>query len=230
MSMKVFTEGKTEEIIVKKLDLPAEEIISADGKGNMNDKISNTLGPALGLKPLRVLVMRDLDRHEGETAERLRQGSEQMLKKVLKNRNLDDSIQIEQMGPNIFLFAKQEIDLRLCLHIADYQWSTSFIKSTIDDYVLAIALEPQIAQALAEKQKIADGPTLMKKITEELPQLLESNGILLYEAKDYIRLYAAILKMHTSPPVFTEKALANAEASLLQKHFSSLFAAAKTLQ
>lgn len=215
---------------MKRLGLPAEQIIPAGGKGHMNDKISNILGPDLALKPLRVLVMRDLDRHEGETAERLKQGTEQMLKKMLKNRNLDDSIQVKQMGSNIFLFTKQAIDLRLCLHIADYQWSESFIKSTIDDYILAIALEPQIAQALAEKQKIADGPTLMKKVTEELPQLLANNGISLYEAKDYIRLYAAMLKMHTSPPVFADKALANAEDSLLQRHFSSLFAAVKTLQ
>jgi hypothetical protein len=61
--------------------------------------------------------------------------------------------------------------------------------------------------------------------------LLQQNGFPpLSEAKDYVRLYAAVLRMHTSPPVFAETVLANTDDSLLQQNFASIIAAIEALQ
>ncbi|MCS6929414.1 MAG: hypothetical protein NZM43_07975 [Saprospiraceae bacterium] len=201
MNTKAFVEGKTEVAVLKRVGFPGD-IISSNGKSSINKKTAESLEPLLEIKPLRTLIMRDLD--EGETVERLKQGIEEMIKKMFKNREIRTSIQVETITDNVFLFAAEAADFRLVLHVANYRWNEIFTKSTIDDYLLAIALEPQLAQTLAERQRIISGNTLIKKITEEIPDLLSKNGISLLEAKDYIGLYAAILKKHTSPSVFAQ--------------------------
>lgn len=112
-------------------------------------------------------------------------------------------------------------------------WNKSFVNATIDDYVLALALEPAIATAIAQNQNLSvNGEALIKKVTEDLPALLQRNGISLTEAKDYVRLYAAIVKAHTSPPVFAEKVLNRSEGNehMLKDRFQSIFAALELLR
>ncbi|WP_448560981.1 hypothetical protein [Trichothermofontia sp.] len=80
---------------------------------------------------------------------------------------------------------------------------------------------------LAEKISIPSHK-IFTKVTEEIPALLKANADGrddLTEAKDYVRLYAAILKLHTSPAVFAQKAMANADEQDIRDVFQSLIAA-----
>jgi len=72
---------------------------------------------------------------------------------------------------------------------------------------------------------------IIQKVTQEIPTLLQQNGFPpLSEAKDYVRLYAAVIRMHTSPPVFAGRVLASANAHLVQQNFASIIAAIEALQ
>jgi hypothetical protein len=66
---------------------------------------------------------------------------------------------------------------------------------------------------------------VISKIEHEIPSLLNRNGIPLLEAKDYVRLYAAVLQEHTSPPTFAKKTLAHAEPDDVREIFAPLLAA-----
>jgi hypothetical protein len=72
---------------------------------------------------------------------------------------------------------------------------------------------------------------LIEKITKEIPALLTQNGIPLRpHAKDYVRFYAAVLSLHTSPPVFAEKTLAHAKEDDIKEIFAPLLAAIQHLE
>ncbi len=164
-------------------------------------------------KPIRCLVLRDLDAHDGETPERIVQSLSDALRRMFAERGVQGvspDLQPLSAHPNVFVWASAQPDIRVALHIADYCWNPAFSKATIDDYILGLALEPAIASELAKKIAI-DRDRLITKITEELPAFLSQNGIQLVEAKDYVRLYAAVIKADTLPPVFAEKTLSHAD-------------------
>lgn len=178
-------------------------------------------------QPVRCLIFRDLDSHDGETIEIIEQSVTDMLKQAFRKMEFDESIIDLRRHPdhdNVFTVVSPQPDFRFALHVAEHRWKDDFIKSTIDDYVLSLALNAATAESMARKLGI-NGERLVHKITKELPDLLIQNGIPLKEAKDYVRLYAAVIKSHTSPPVFAGKTMANAEDDLLCEVFAPLKAA-----
>ena len=228
MTVHVFFEGSTEEkVIAKVCPTNTTKMIQVNGKENINPKLRDTLGPLMGQEPIRCLVLRDLDAHDGETPERIVQSLSDALRRMFEERGVQSvSPDLQQLPDhtNVFVWASAQPDIRVALHIADYRWKADFIKATIDDYILNLALEPDIARALAQKIAI-DPHRLIKKITEELPALLSRNDIQLVEAKDYVRLYAAVIKAHTSPPVFAQKTLSHADGDKIRATFAPLLAA-----
>jgi hypothetical protein len=234
MTVHVFFEGTTEERVVGKVcrEIAANKIRTG-GKGGVNQRLVETLGPLVGQDPIRCLVLRDLDAHEGETEERIAQSLSDALRTMLNQRGVQTRPNLTPLADytNVFVWASEQPDIRVALHIATYRWSPEFIKATIDDYILGLALDPAVAEKLAERQRMSIGPDqLIAKITQELPDLLGKNGIQLVEAKDYVRLYAAVIKAHTSPPVFAEKTLSHASDAEIKARFAPLFAALESLE
>lgn len=235
MSVQIFFEGKTEEKVIEKV---CEVVgctfasIESGGKGQINRKLSSTLAPDVGQKTIRASILRDLDTHDHETIESVKQSVEDTLQRMFQTRGIQAGLQLMNLEEyeNVCAWKSDELDFRLALHIATYRWSDQFIKSTIDDYVLALALEPNTALALAQSQGLrVDGHRLIEKVTRELPDLLQKNGIPLVEAKDYVRLYAAVIKAHTSPPVFAQKTLHHVDDATVRKTFEPLCAALEFL-
>jgi len=225
----VIPEGKTEEKVVMKILYDKQyRILKGEGKSEIAPKLRAVIVPNKAV-PLRCMILRDLDAHEGETKERIRQSIQGTLQRIV--RELDDGMQkpeLESMATynNVFTAILTQPDIRLAVHIATYRWQDSFIKSTIDDYVLALALRLPVVTAIKKKNWDDVEPTdIIRKVTEEIPALLKQNHIPLQEAKDYVRLYAAVMQLHTSPRVFAEKVLANAPEKDIDDVFASLQAA-----
>jgi hypothetical protein len=231
MKVYVFFEGKTEEKVVNKVcSGMTVENINAEGKEGLHGKLAAILSPLLQeQQPVACLVLRDLDSHQGETETRIVQGLNGAMRRMFEQCGFQVRPDLQPLAQhqNVFVWTSQQPAMRVALHIATYQWHTDFIKATIDDYVLALALEPTIAGKLTRKIKVA-ADTVIAKITQELPTLLHANGIKLEEAKDYVRLYAAVIKTHTSPAVFAEKVLEHAQETTIRKHFAALYAALDT--
>lgn len=78
MTLRCFYEGETEEAVLIRLKIiPQPEKPKGEkekkptkGKDVINDRIKNLVEPLLGVEPVRVLVMRDVDAHVSETPEK----------------------------------------------------------------------------------------------------------------------------------------------------------------
>lgn len=233
----VFREGQTEEKVINRLgeliaDIELDCRPKAGGKHQINRTIVETLGPDIGSKSVRCLILRDLDMHDGETIDTIVQSTQHAIQQMFQQRHVAAQCKLDRLPdtPNVFVYVNDDLDFRLALHIADHRQNKQFIKATIDDYILQLALEPNTAMQLAQSQRLnIDGHRLIAKITHEVPLLLRENGIELSEAKDYIRIYAAIIKTHTSPPVFAEKTLSHVGSDAISTVFQSIIAAIKSL-
>jgi hypothetical protein len=232
MSVYLFFEGSTEETVIKHLFSDRKpKPISARGKGGLNVTLISTLGPLVSTQPIRCLVLRDLDAHEGETPQRLIQSLSDALSRMLTERTGAILPQFELLNSydNVWTWSCEQPDIRVAFCLAAYRWKPEFIKATIDDYILALSLEPSIAARLAERVEVS-AETVIAKITQELPALLAANGIQLVESKDYVRLYAAVVKSHTSPAVFAQKVLSHISDEQMQHQFAALIAAMTFLE
>ena len=235
MKIQVFAEGKTEEKVIEKLKqfFPGctFQTFDCSGRDNINREIVTKLGPDIGQQPVRALIMRDKD--PGETIKRIIQSvNQQGLGRLLQQRGINTSLQFQRVAGvwNAFVWDAASIDFRLSIHIASRRSLRGLTKSTIDDLVLQLAFNPNVATTLAQNVHVG-GQVIIQKVTKEIPMLLQQNGFPpLSEAKDYVRLYAAVTRMHTSPPVFTERVLANTDVHLLQQNFASIIAAIEALQ
>ena len=78
---------------------------------------------------------------------------------------------------------------------------------------------------MRKKQWQASPEQIIRKVTDRIPALLQENGIPVREAKDYVRLYAAVIQEHTSPATFASKVVANAADGDKQDIFAPLLAA-----
>lgn len=155
--------------------------------------------------------MRDVD--EGETPDSIVQSVTGAVQTMLAERGFPTDAQFHphQSHPNIYLMDLPNPNLRLALHLSTYKQHGTFINATIDDYVLELALQEATAANLLRKKKWQTTPEqIIRKVMERIPALLKENGIPLREAKDYVRLYAAVIQEHTSPAIFASKAVANA--------------------
>jgi hypothetical protein len=234
MKILVFAEGKTEEKVIERLKqfFPgfAFQTFDCKGKDKINSEIVTKLGPLVGQQPVRALILRDKD--SGETIARIIQSVDNGLKGILKQRGINTSLQFQRVTGvwNAFVWDAVSIDFRLSIHIASRRSLRGLTKSTIDDLVLQLAFNPNVATTLAQNVHVG-GQVIIQKVTKEIPMLLQQNGFPpLSEAKDYVRLYAAGTRMHTSPPVFAEVVLANTDDHLLQQNFASIIAAIEALQ
>jgi len=231
MKILVFAEGKTEEKVIERLKgfFPHRTFQTFDcgGKNRINREIVTKLGPSIGQQPVRALILRDKD--EGETVQQIIQSVSGGLIQVFQDRGINAVPQFRQLQGNVYILELINPDLCIAIHIADYRWDNSFTKSTIDDLVLRLAFDPNVATILAQRQNVhVGGPVIIHKVTQEIPDLLQKNGFPpLSEAKDYVRLYAAV--MHTSPSVFAANVLAGASNHLVQQNFASIIAAIKAL-
>ncbi len=234
MKIQVFAEGKTEEKVIEKLKqfFPGRtfETIDCKGKNNINSRIDDELGPDIGQQPVRALILRDKD--PDETTKQVVQSVNNGLGGLLNQRGINTSLQFQRVAGvwSVFVWNAASIDFRLSIHIASRRSLRGLTKSTIDDLVLQLAFNPNVATTLAQNVHVG-GQVIIQKVTKEIPMLLQQNGFPpLSEAKDYVRLYAAVTRMHTSPPVFAEVVLANTDDHLLQQNFASIIAAIEALQ
>jgi len=208
------------------------KLTSAGGQGNLPRKLQAILKD-LPLSPevtKRLLVVWDLDNHEVSA----RCGSViDVVKKVAPGAYLEplagfDNVYVLRSGPE---------NLRLGLHVSCHRYDDSFCKATTDDYVLKLALRESTASKLLEDCKrnkpdwTITSTQLINKITREIPALLKANGIpSLPEAKEFVRFYAAVLSLHTSPAVFAAKTLHHAEETDIKEIFAPLLAAIQHLE
>jgi len=181
--------------------------------------------------------MRDLDSHGGQIVDGIRGGVEQALRRMFDERGFasqDVSLIAHGGHDNVYAFRATEPNIKVALHIATYRCLSHFIKSTVDDYVLNLALRYGTVESFLQENRSRNwnigAETLLNEVRREIPALLQRNGIpQLREAKDYVRLYAAVLQMDTSPPVFAERTMAHAQESDIQEIFAPLLAAAQFL-
>ena len=227
MSVYLFCEGQTEKNIVEKFADLANPKSKGQGKAQVNNQMAETLEPFLNQpKPIRVLVMRDVD--EGETPERIVQSVTGTVQEMLNQRGFPVSVQLQPHTtyPNVHWLALANPDLHLALHLSTFKWQEGFTNATIDDYVLVLALRETTAAALLRKKQWQTSPEqIIRKVTDRIPALLQENGIPVREAKDYVRLYAAVIQEHTSPATFASKVVANAADGDKQDIFAPLLAA-----
>jgi hypothetical protein len=135
---------------------------------------------------------------------------------------------------NVFTLRSGPSNLRLALHIASYRYQESFSIATTDDYVLDLAFREATAGKLLESCKRSDwtitADKLVGKIRSEIPDLPRSNGIaLLSEAKEYVKLYGAVLSLAVSPNFFAAKTLKHAKEEDIREVFAALIAAIEYL-
>jgi hypothetical protein len=106
-------------------------------------------------------------------------------------------------------------------------------ETTIDDYVLKVALQLVMANRLIESHKKPDWTItperLISKIDSEIPSLISSNGINLKEAKDYARFLAAVLRSNASPQRLAAQVLSHAEEANIKEVFKALLSAIQFL-
>jgi hypothetical protein len=182
----------------------------------------------------RILVLLDLD------GKQLDDHSKRILYIIKKFVSDAEFVPLEK-HENAFAVQSSASNLRIALHIANYRCDehcddkNKFKIATIDDYVLNLAFRETTAQGLLESCR-RDGWTitpekLIAKIKRELPRCLTRNGIPLKpEAKEYVKLYGAVLSLAISPNRFAAKTLAHAKKEDIQKVFASLIAAIKFLE
>lgn len=242
----VFVEGDTEKNVVihlmkRVLGLSPESAWEErlrnrkGGKERIVPAIRDELGPEIGAAPVRCLVMRDVDADEGETLGSVRQSVEDALRRSFRARGYPDegvAFSIHASFPNVFTYQSDAPDLRLGLHVAHYPpvpgLSRPFVKSTTDDYVLSLALQPQTtARLLRDIGLDIDGRCVTEKVCREIPELLRQNGIQAREAKDYVRIYLATVRLGMSPAVFADKLLHVADDEAIRRAFASLVATAR---
>ncbi len=248
IAIEVFSEGATEKVVIEKLrsrGLCSHVMEERGGGGDpaFLDKLRVQLARWVALlkespEPLRVLVLRDLDKHTGKTVERLCQS----VLSIVQRQQPDAELIKHGQHDNVFTLRTGLNGLSLTLHLANRFYDPSFVKATIDDYVLELALHPATAARLLESQRAAgqrqqpprDWPitpsALIEKVTREIPALLQKNQIPpLLEAKEYLRFYATLLQLHSSPQTFAGKVLEHAQEPEIRTVFAPLLAAIQSL-
>jgi len=240
----VFVEGDTEKnVVIHLLERMLAVMPDPRWKEQLREQKSGkqqivrdirSLGPKIGRERVRLLVMRDLDEHEGETLGSVRQSVESAVADLLQARGYNRRLAVLEEHPdfpNVFTCRTQAPDMRLALHVACYPpipgLSGRFTKSTTDDYVLALAFQPQTALDLVREigwDHVA-GDQIVSKVRAEIPDLFRQNGIPVQEAKDYVRIYLATVQLGMSSAVFAGKLLAHADPEDIRQTFAALLAA-----
>ncbi len=245
----VFSEGKTEKEIFTQF---AKRILTdiefqERGGGGVDEMLKSLqlllkdhVALQLEARPqLNVLVVRDCDEHLNQTVEFVCDDTLEYIQSYFQNA----VFQADTTHQNIFNLQAEAPTLKLVLHVADKKYMPDFVKATIDDYVLDLALRlPTIKILLAKKKSegerqkpkrdwqavTEDG--ILNKVKSEIPALLLSNKIPpVIEAKEFLRIYATVFQEHVSPAVIAGKLLANADEKDIREIFAPLLAAIQLL-
>jgi hypothetical protein len=250
-----FCEGKTEENVLAALGLsnyPRNTNLPT-GKQAVRDRLKNLLGPKLGSEPVRALILLDVDLHMGETAANVKQSVEDTLKNLWRERDFEPNdlgLAIHAVHPNLYCFQANVPDARIALHLAARRYDEQFIKATIDDYVLDLALRKTTADAMLADKRVdetnrneqykgdarpprewqIEAAGLAQKVWEEIPALLKQNQIPpLQEAKSFLQFYTAVLQEPLPTAAFAKQVVKHARQEDRQEVFAALFAAAQFL-
>lgn len=222
------------------------------GKDKINKRIKRLLGPKFGGEKVRCLILRDLDLHDNETSAAIKQSVIDCFKNLFRERGFDEKLvvlNVHEKFPNLYLLEAKTPDIKVVLHIAENKYLANFKNSTIDDYILDLALRPEtVQQLIADKRDIrkkeffdclpvvADedeatkiskiAQAIIKKVVEEIPELLRKNNFPeIKEAKQYLQFYAAIAREPKSPPVIAKDIIKFASEKDKQQVLASLLAA-----
>ncbi|WP_017307141.1 hypothetical protein [Spirulina subsalsa] len=248
MAILVFGEGSTEKgvcnVLKKKNIIQFDDYTSAGGNTReINRTVSNIIRPRLeGGEFLNCVILYDLDRHKNKTEGSILQSifaDTGFLKKIDSFEGFDVGSMREQSSrhSNVHTLSVPEINFKIAIHIANKRYKESFEKSAIDDYVLELGLLPKTVINLLNsinppspqpKKVNISSDKIFDKVTQEIPDLLKSNANDIEDltsAKDYVRFYAAVLKLDTSPPIFAEKVMNNADENDIREVFAALIAA-----
>ncbi len=245
----VFSEGKTEKEIFTQFakriftDVEFQER-GGGGVDEMLKSLQQRIKSQVELQTettelLNILVVRDCDKHLKQTIEFVRDNTLEYIQPYFQNA----VFQADTTHQNIFNLQIEAPTLKLVLHVADKKYMSDFIKTTVDDYVLDLALRLPTIKILLDKKKVEgerqkpkrdwqavteDG--ILNKVKSEIPALLLSNKIPpVIEAKELLRIYATVFQEHVSPAVIAGKLLANAEEKDIREVFAPLIAATQLL-
>ena len=203
-------EGVTEENILnglKKRKFIEFDVLGNTGgsSGRFRKATIDILFPYFKIgKPLGVVILRDLD--SGKTAEDVRKSTEDALNEALHNAEIETSIKLVQRDSNIFFAKNEHPKFMIVLHIAQkrcIKGIPTFKNCTTDDYVLDLALRKEAIENLPEfKEAQEKNPGLtaevvQRKVTSEILNLLEQNGLRFGEAKNFVDLYIAVLQLRS---------------------------------
>src|ERR1051326_3838871 len=230
MTFYFFYEGPTEEKVLEQLidsffsktwwenkKFPNKALKVNLGKDSLTRNIISVLGPEIGLNKINCLAMLDLDLDKDgnpQTVPTITNKIENALERLLKERLADSIPVILRQYPgfnNLYTFQYFPANFKFALFIADKKHLTHFVRSTMDDYILNIILHPPITISLMKKHCTKYGWTidnqkLANKVKNEIPELLNRNGIpLLQDAKIYVRFFIDIIHEECSPSIFAGK-------------------------
>lgn len=248
MTILVFGEGATEKGVCNVLQerniIKFNDYTSAGGNtSEINKKVISKIRPRLEEgESINCVILYDLDRHKNKTESSILQSvfaDTGFLKKIDSFKTIDISgiKKQDSRHTNLYTLSIPELKFKIAIHIANKRYKESFEKSAIDDYVLELGLLPNtvinlldsINRRSSQPKKInISWEKVVDKVIREIPDLLKSNanGVEhLTSAKDYVRFYAAVLKLDTSPPIFAEKVMKNADENDIRDVFAALIAA-----
>ena len=244
----VFSEGKTEKNISEQLarhGVLTEEFEERGGGGEKTMMTNFRLRLREWVKlqtdqrtSLRILLLRDLDMHEGKTIEDVCKSTIN----IVCHHDSTAKLASHPTHENVFVLKTEMEGLHLALHIASKRYMDSFVKATIDDYVLRLAVLEKTVKALLQQNRESgekqnpkrtweiEEVAFINKVLVEIPALLSANKIPpLMEAKDYIQFYATLLQAHSSPATFAGKALSHADVQDIREVFASLLSTIQLL-
>ena len=155
-------------------------------------------------KPLGVVILRDLD--SGKAVEDVRKSTEDAVNEALDNAEVENNIRLEHRDSNIFFAKNEHPNFMIVLHIAErrcIEGIPTFKNCTTDDYVLDLALRKSTIEDLPEFKKAQEknpgltAEVVQRKITSEILEILEQNGLRFEEAKNFVDLYIAVLQLRS---------------------------------
>lgn len=234
--IELFAEGRTEEQVVKKIierkicSKAFHPFPKLQGERDMLGKLKNRVidwDKMFDKEKLNILVMRDLDTDLGKTIKGVCDSTLLHINMVGKGARL---IPLDSHD-NVFVIETDK--LKLALHIATKKYAESFTKSTIDDYILDLAMLENVAKILIEKNEknkksnpwTITAEKLVHKIKEEIPQLVHDNGVDLLEAKNYLWFLSGVIRSDASPSSLAAKILSHAEETDVRRVFAPLLSA-----
>lgn len=215
----VFGEGITEQVVFRKLaeflnqsgqlsrpiitaGTPRPDLIAVGGKNNFKQVILDTVGlrtKALSERGVRLLVFRDRDQNEKEAA--LKQSFVDIVRSLVDQSQTNNSWKPHAEFTNISSLeitnreAQANSPLRLVLHLATNPLGErpsampDFNDKTTDGYILQLALSSGVIGRFAPKDVKVGTHLLSQKITQEIPELFQQNGLPFDTDKDYLAAY-----------------------------------------